>query len=78
MRVLVFSMTLSMLLAFAWATIFIRTHVQLGLSCQQLLLKVKHSLPFTMQHVYSHAENLGNECADHAAVLGAFWLSVEP
>ena len=28
-----------------------------------------------MQHVYSHAENLGNECADHAA-LGAF--GIEP
>ena len=27
-----------------------------------------------MQHVYSHAENLGNECADHAAALGAFGL----
>ena len=27
-----------------------------------------------MQHVYSHAENLGNECADHAAALGASGL----
>ena len=27
-----------------------------------------------MQLVYSHAENLGNECADHAAALGAFGL----
>ena len=27
-----------------------------------------------MQHVYSYAENLGNECADHAAALGAFAL----
>ena len=25
-----------------------------------------------MQHIYSHAQNLGNECADHAAALGAF------
>ena len=31
-----------------------------------------------MQHVYSHAENLGKECADDAAALGAFWLGVEP
>ena len=27
-----------------------------------------------MQHVNSHAENLGNECSDHAAALGAFGL----
>ena len=27
-----------------------------------------------MQRVHSHAENLGNECADHAAALGAFGL----
>ena len=27
-----------------------------------------------MQHIYSHAQNLGNECADHAAALGAFGL----
>ena len=51
-----------------------RTHVQLGHSCQQLLLKVQRSLRFTMQYVYNHAENLGNECADHAAALGAFGL----
>ena len=42
-------------------TILARTHVQLGLSCQQLLLKVQHRLRFTMQHICSHAENLGNE-----------------
>ena len=53
-------------------TIQARTHVQLGLSCQRLLLKVQHRLRFTMQHVHGHAENLGNECADHAAALGAF------
>ena len=51
-------------------TIHARTHVQLGLSCQQLLLKVQRRLRFTMPHVYSHAENLGNECAYHAAALG--------
>ena len=55
-------------------TIHARTHVQLGHSCQQLLLKVQRRLRFTMQHVYSHAENFGNECADHAAALGAFGL----
>ena len=57
-----------------FCTILTRTHVQLGLSCQQLLLKVQHKVRFTLQHVYSHAENLGNECADHAAALGAFCL----
>ena len=55
-------------------TIQARTHVQLALSCQQSLLKVQHRLRFTMQHVYDHAENLRNECADHAAALGAFGL----
>ena len=55
-------------------TIRARTHVQLGLSCQRLFLKVQLRQRFTMQHVNSHAENLGNECADHAAALGAFGL----
>ena len=55
-------------------TILARTHVQLRLYCQKLLLKLQHRQRFTMQHVYSHAENLGNECADHAAALGAFGL----
>ena len=27
-----------------------------------------------MQHIYSHAQNLGNECADHAAALGTYGL----
>ena len=58
-------------------TMLARTHVQVGLSCQ-LVLKVQHRLRFTIRHVHSHAENLGNECADHAAALGAFWLGVEP
>ena len=55
-------------------TIHARSHVQLGLSCQQILLKIQRRLRYTMQLVYSHAENLGNECADHAAALGAFGL----
>ena len=55
-------------------TILARTHAHLGLSCQQLLQKVQHRLRFSMQQIYSHAENLGNECADHAAPLGAFGL----
>ena len=27
-----------------------------------------------MQHIYSHAQNQGNECADHVAALGTFGL----
>ena len=54
------------------STILARTHVQLGLPYKQLLLKVQHGLRFTMHHV--HAENLANECADHAAALGALGL----
>ena len=30
---------------------------------------------FTVQHIYSHAQNLGNECADHAAALGTYGLT---
>ena len=55
-------------------TIHARTHVELGLSCEQLLLKIQLRLRFAMQHVHSHAENLGNEYADHAAALGTFGL----
>ena len=28
----------------------------------------------TMQRIYSHAQNLGNVCADHAAALGVYGL----
>ena len=55
-------------------TIQARTHVQLALACQQSLLKVQHWLRFTMQHVCGHTGNLRNECADHAAALGALGL----
>ena len=58
-------------------TIHARTHVQPALSCQQSMLKVQHRPRFTMQHVYGHAENLGNECADHAGAR-CFRLGVEP
>ena len=36
------------------------------------MLKVQHRLRLTMQHVYGHTGNLGNERADHAAALGTF------
>ena len=55
-------------------TIQARTHVQLALACQQSMLSVQHRLRLTMQHVYGHTGNLGNECADHAA-LGVFGVS---
>ena len=56
-------------------TIQARTHVQLALACQRSMLCTQHRLRLTMQHVYSHSGNLGNECADHAAALGSFGLT---
>ena len=38
------------------------------------MIRVQHKLRLTMQHVYGHSGNLGNECADHAAALGTFGL----
>ena len=35
---------------------------------------VQHRLRLTMQYVYGHTGNLGDECADHAAALGTFGL----
>ena len=55
-------------------TIQARTHVQLALACQQSMIHVQHRLRLTMQHVYGHSGNLGNECADHAAAFGTFGL----
>ena len=51
-------------------TIQARTHVQLGLECQRSMIFAQRKLRLTMQHVYGHSGNLGNECADHAAALG--------
>ena len=56
-------------------TVHARAHEQLGLSCQQLSLKVQHRLRFTVRHVHSHVENLGNECADRR--IGCIWIGVE-
>ena len=55
-------------------TIQARTHVQLALACQRSMICAQHRLRLTMQHVYGHTGNLGNECADHAAALGTFGL----
>ena len=51
-----------------------RTNVPLGWTGQQLLLQAQLRLRITVQHVYSHGQNVGNECLDHAAALGAFGL----
>ena len=55
-------------------TIEARTHVQLPLACQQSMIRVQQRLRCTMQHLYGHSGNLGNECADHAPALGTFGL----
>ena len=56
-------------------TIHARTHVQLALACQR---SMQHGLLLAMRHVYGHAGNVGNECADHAlyqniSLLHARW-----
>ena len=56
-------------------TIQARTHVQLALACQRSMILAQRKLRLTMQHVYGHSGNLGNECADHAAALGTFGLT---
>ena len=56
-------------------TIQARTHVQLALACQRSMIFAQRKLRLTMQHVYGHGGNLGNECADHAAALGTFGLT---
>ena len=52
------------------STIQARTHVQLALVCQQVMLGVQYRLRLTMQHVHGHTGNLGNECVDHAPLSG--------
>ena len=59
-------------------TIQARTHVQLALAFQRSMLCAQHRLRLTMPHVYGHNGNLGNECADHAAVLGTLGLYLKP
>ena len=43
-------------------TIQARTHVQLALVCQRSMIFAQRKLRLTMQHVYGHNGNLGNEC----------------
>ena len=56
-------------------TIQARTHGELALACQRSMIFAQHKLRLTMQHVYGHSGNLGNECADHATALGTFGLT---
>ena len=63
-----------MLLVFVCARILARTHVELALACQQFLIHAQRRLRLTMQHVYGHSGNLGNECADHDAAFGTYGL----
>ena len=58
-------------------TIQARSHLQLALACQRSTLRVQHRLRLTMQHVYGHAGNLGNECADQCRTRFA-WLHFQP
>ena len=55
-------------------TIQARTHVQLALACGQSMIRAQHRLRLTIQHVFGHGGNLGNECADHATALGTLGL----
>ena len=49
-------------------TVQTRANVELGLACQRLLLQIQLMLRFTRQHICSHAQNLGNECAGQRLV----------
>ena len=66
-----------MLLVFAWARTRL-AHVQLALACQRSMILAQRKLRLTMQHVYGHNGNLGNECAGHAAALRDSRLYLKP
>ena len=48
-----------------------RTHVQLAPACQQSMIRAQHRLQLTLQHVYGHGGNLGNECTEQTAAPAA-------
>ena len=56
--------------ACCWSLLGHDPHVQLGLACQRPMILAQRKLRPTMQHVYGHSGNLGNECAGHAAAFG--------
>ena len=64
----VFVTILCMLLVFVWA------QSKLVHTCRLAFARAQRRLRLTMQHVYGHSGNFGNECADHAAALGTFGL----
>ena len=54
------------------STIQARTHVQVVLACQQSMIRAQHRLRLTMQQVFRHGCNLGNECAYFSIAIGTF------
>ena len=63
---------LCMLLIFVWALSKLVHTYMLAPACQQSMIRAQRRLRLTMQHVFGHSGNLGNECANHAAALGTF------
>ena len=59
-------------------TIQARTHVQLALAYQQSLIHAHRRLRLTVQHVYGHSGNLGNECADPCRCTWHFRTYLQP
>ena len=67
----VFMMILCMLLVIVWAR---SRPARSWHSRVNNLIRVQNRLRLTMQHVYGHSGNLGNEGADHAAALGTYGI----
>ena len=51
-----------------------RTNVRFGMTSPLLLLQVQLRARITLRHMFSHGANVGNDCADRAAALGAVGL----
>ena len=47
-----------------------KKNIYLAHTCNELLLRLKCKFHVSAHHVYGHAGNTGNECADAAASLG--------
>ena len=74
----VFFTILCMLLVFVWALFKLVLMCSLHLHANIPRIHAQRRLRLTMQHVYGHSGNLGNECADHAAALGTLSLTTLP